>query len=167
MRARPLQIAALLAGVTLVAYFFANVEVQIEGADGWAARLPVTFRIEKHWLLDLFWGGRPMTGYHAWAFSFMAVAFHFPLIAAWRWSWRIEARIVACLALFWVIEDFLWFVLNPAYGVGPLFARQVPWHKKWLLGLPQDYWSFALVAALLLWLSYRGGRRDAQATQFG
>jgi hypothetical protein len=54
----------VVAWVVLLAYFFANVEIQIEGSAGWAANLP-TWRIEHHWLLDLFWGGRPMTGYHA------------------------------------------------------------------------------------------------------
>jgi hypothetical protein len=53
--------------VALLALFFAQTEIQIEGAAGWAAALP-TWRIEHHWLLDLFWGGRPMTGYHAWCF---------------------------------------------------------------------------------------------------
>jgi hypothetical protein len=159
MRHRAVQIGALLLGVALIAFFFANVEIQIEGADGWAAKLPVTFRVERHWLLDLFWGGRPMTGYHAWVFPFMALVFHFPLLCMWRVSLRLEARIIACLMLFWVIEDFVWFALNPAYGVGRLWARDVAWHKQWLLGLPRDYWVFTAVAAALLWLSYRRGRR--------
>jgi len=57
-----------LGWVALMAFFFAKVEIQIEGAAGWASALP-TWRIESHWLLDIFWGGRPMTGYHAWVFS--------------------------------------------------------------------------------------------------
>ena len=42
-----------LVWVVLMAIAFAKVEIQIEGAAGWAASLP-TWRIEKHWLLDLF-----------------------------------------------------------------------------------------------------------------
>ena len=46
--------AVLLIGMTSVlAYAFANVEIQIEGSAGWAINLP-TWRIEKHWLLDIF-----------------------------------------------------------------------------------------------------------------
>ena len=30
-----------------------------------------------------------------------------------RWSWRLEARLVG---LIWIIEDALWFALNPAFG---------------------------------------------------
>ena len=41
--------------VSLMAFFFAEVEIQIEGDAGWATSLP-TWRIEQHWLLDIFWG---------------------------------------------------------------------------------------------------------------
>jgi hypothetical protein len=85
------RMAWLLLWVIVLAGFFAMVEIQIEGGQGWAAGLP-TWRIEQHWLLDLFWGGRPMTGYHAWIFSFMFLAFHLPLAMLGRFSWRLEAR---------------------------------------------------------------------------
>ena len=52
-------------------------EIQIEGPNGWATSLP-TWRIEHHPLLDIFWGGRAMTGYHAWFFSFILLVFHLP-----------------------------------------------------------------------------------------
>jgi hypothetical protein len=48
--------ALLLLWVVLAAFFFAQVEIQIEGPAGWASSLP-TWRIEDHWLLDIFWGG--------------------------------------------------------------------------------------------------------------
>jgi hypothetical protein len=108
------KLAASLAMVLVLALLLANEEIQIEGSAGWAANLP-TWRIEGGWLLELFWGGRAMTGYHVFIFSFVALFFHFPFALFWRWSWRDEARAVACLALFWVAEDFLWFLLNPAY----------------------------------------------------
>ena len=54
----------------LLSFFFAQLAIQVEGAAGWAANLP-TWRIAQDWLLDLFWGGRPMTGYHAWVFPFI------------------------------------------------------------------------------------------------
>ena len=58
--------------VLLLAYFLANVEIQIEGASGWAMNLP-TWRIAPNWWLDLLWGGREMTGYHAWMFPCIAL----------------------------------------------------------------------------------------------
>ncbi len=149
-----IQVTALLAGVFVVAFCFAKVEIQIEGADGWAANLP-TWRIEKHWLLDVFFGGRPLTGYHAWALPFMLLIFHFPSLAAWTWSWAFEARLMAAFMLFWIIEDFLWFILNPAWGWRRFNRTEVRWHKHWVLRFPTDYWSFSIVAAGLLYLSYR------------
>lgn len=145
----------LLLAVAVLAYFFANVEIQIEGANGWAASLPVTFRIEKHPLLDIFWGSRPLTGYHAWIFPFVLLACHLPLAFFGHWSWRLEARALGCVMLFWIIEDALWFVLNPAYGWASLHpGPQVWWHRHWLLGVPVDYWTFSCVGLLLMLWSF-------------
>jgi hypothetical protein len=143
-----------IAWVLLMALFFAEVEIQIEGASGWAAKLP-TWRIESHWLLDIFWGGRPMTGYHAWIFSFMALAFFAPLVFAGRASWRDAGQALAGLMLFWVIEDAAWFVFNPSFGWARFVPAEVPWHKHWLFGVPVDYWVGLLGAAALFALINR------------
>jgi hypothetical protein len=148
------QIALTLAWVLLLAYFFAQVEIQIEGAGGWAANLP-TWRIESHWLLDIFWGGRAMTGYHAWVFPFVALFFHFPLFFIGDWSWRAEARVVACIMIFWVAEDFVWFICNPAYGLARFNPADIVWHKHWIAFAPTDYWVSTAVAGVLLWISTR------------
>lgn len=135
-------------------YFFANVEINIEGSQGWAASLP-TWRIEQHWLLDIFWGGRPMTGYHAWIFSFVFLMFHFPIFLFTTWSWALEARILACVMLFWIVEDFLWFLLNPAFGLERFAAGGIPWHKHWFWFAPTDYWTFTSASFLLFGYSLR------------
>lgn len=152
----------LLLYTGILAFFFAQVEIQIEGANGWAAALP-TWRVEKHFLLDLFWGGRPLTGYHAWVFSFMLLAFHLPLAFTRTFSWRVEARIVGALMLFWIAEDALWFILNPAYGLTRLSPEYVTWHRHWWGGLPTDYVTFTLIGLGLMGLSYRK-RSDNTAT---
>ena len=148
----PWQLVFTLAWVAMLAFFFAHVEIQIEGGAGWAANLP-TWRIEEHWLLDVFWGGRAMTGYHAWVFPFIALFFHFPLVFASHWSWRVECRVLACIVLFWIVEDFLWFVLNPAYGIARFHADAIAWHKHWLWLAPIDYWFYSVVMLMMLWLS--------------
>ena len=135
--------------VALLAFMFAHVEIEIEGAAGWAASLP-TWRIEHHWLLDLFWGGRAMTGYHAWVFSFMFLFFHFPMVASSSYAWRSEVHALGCIMLFWIVEDFLWFVLNPAYGLARFDPVHVLWHKRWMLHAPIEYWLFLPVAVVLL-----------------
>lgn len=154
---RPLHLVLMLAWVVLLAYFFAHIEIQIEGGDGWAANLP-TWRIEQHWLLDIFWGGRAMTGYHAWVFPFIALCFHFPLFFMGHLSWRAEFRVLGCIMLFWIAEDFLWFVLNPAYGLARFNAASVAWHKHWLWLAPIDYWLYSGVLILMFCLSCRKKR---------
>ena len=57
--------------------------------------------------------------------------------------------------LFWIAEDFLWFVLNPAYGLARFKPEIVHWHKHWLWHAPIDYWIFSLCLCLLFWLSHR------------
>lgn len=142
------QLSATILFTLLLAFFFAKVEVHIEGPNGWAANLP-TWRIEQHVLLDLFWGGRAMTGYHAWVFSCIALFFHLPLVFSGDWSWHGEARVLASLMVFWVAEDFLWFVINPAAGWRQFNPRFATWHKHWWWVAPIDYWVFLLLSALL------------------
>lgn len=144
----------LVAWVALLGLFFAMTEIQIEGAHGWAAALP-TWRIERHWLLDIFWGGRPMTGYHAWVFPFMFLAFHLPHAIHGSFSLKTEARCLGALMLFWICEDFLWFALNPAYGLARFTPQLIPWHRHWLLGVPTDYLVFTLAGGALLYISFR------------
>ena len=136
-----------------MAVLFAQAEIQIEGARGWAASLP-TWRVQNAPLLRAFFGGREITGYHVFVFSFMAAVFHLPLFLTLRWSWRLEARVLGSLSLFWLAEDFLWFVLNPAYGLARLNPAQVPWHPHWMLGVPVDYLVIPVVGVVLLGWSY-------------
>src|SRR5262245_66489805 len=100
--------------VVIAAFLWAKMEVEIEGKNGWAVNLP-TWRVEKHILLDIFLGGRPLTGFHFWAFAFVFLMFHMP--AFWiSWSWVMEVQTLGSILLFWVLEDFLWFMVNPHYG---------------------------------------------------
>jgi hypothetical protein len=149
-----------MAWVVVMAFFFANAEVHIEGEAGWAANLP-TWRIESHWLLDLFWGGRPMTGYHAWVFSFMALAFFAPLAFLGRWRWADASLALAGLIVFWIAEDWLWFIVNPAWGWSRFDPGFVTWHRHWLAGLPVDYWLGSGVATSILYLRHRRSGDDA------
>ena len=150
-----LDLCLLLGWILLLSFFFAKVEIQIEGDCGWAENLP-TWRIERHWLLDIFWGGRPMTGYHAWAFSFMALVFHLSVFLGGKWTLPLEARILGSLMLFWACEDFLWFVINPAFGIRKFRPEHIPWHKHWCWGVPVDYLVFTVFGGLLIWYSCSG-----------
>ena len=148
-----IQLILTISMVVVLAYFFAQAEIHIEGDAGWAANLP-TWRIESHWLLDIFWGGRAMTGYHAWIFLFIAIFFHFPLFFMAQWSWQLEARVLACIMLFWITEDLLWFVINPAFGLKRFNPEYAIWHKNWICAAPVEYWIFSVFSAFLFWYSY-------------
>lgn len=138
--------------VLVAAVAWAKMEIEIEGKHGWAEKLP-TWRIEKHLLLDLFYGGRPLTGYHVWAFSFVFFAFHFPFFWNAPWTWRAECGVIAAYDFFWVTEDLLWFVLNPHYGWKKFGPAEVWWHRRWFLGLPIDYWMLGAIGTALFRLS--------------
>ena len=128
---------------------FALLEVQIEGGAGWAAGLP-TWRLD-HPLARAAMGGRTLTGYHLWVHVFILLMVHLPYaLGAAVPSWRMEARIVSFLALFWALEDFLWFALNPAFGVRRFRREHAPWHAAaWWWIMPRDYWICAPLAVLL------------------
>ena len=145
-------IASLLA-VVLAAFMWAKLEVEIEGKDGWAKNLP-TWRLEKHVLLDIFLNGRALTGYHLWAFIFVCFMFHLPLVWMNRWTWPLESQILGCILLFWVLEDFFWFMVNPHYGWRRYRRQDIWWHRRWFCGLPADHWGLLLMSFLLLALSY-------------
>ncbi len=147
--------AALLCWVVVLGAFFAQVEIQIEGSAGWAANLP-TWRIDDSWLNAL-WGGKTITGYHVWVFAFVALAFHLPVFMLSAWSPKLEARIIGSIMVFWIAEDFLWFVFNPAFGLMLFSPAHVPWHKFWLFGIPIDYILSLLLGFMLLAWSYRKG----------
>lgn len=140
---------SLLAVVSLA---FALLEVQIEGAAGWAANLPV-WRVENRFTRAIM-GGRTLTGYHLYAHLFVLSLVHLPYaLGTAAPSWRIEARILAFLILFWVLEDFLWFVVNPAFGLRRFRREHVPWHAAaWWWIMPRDYWVFVpLALGLYAW----------------
>lgn len=135
--------------IPTAALFWAKLEIEIEGAHGWAAKLP-TWRLEDHVLLDVFYGGRPLTGYHVWAFSFVLLSFHLPFLAMHAWSLRNELHVIGGYQLFWCLEDFLWFIMNPHFGRKRFSREQVWWHKRWFVGLPVDYWILGICGTVLI-----------------
>ena len=147
------RLLVLFLWVVLLAALFAQLEIQIEGDEGWAASLP-TWRINGPPIARFLFGGREITGYHIFAFGFMFAAFHLPIALTARASLRLEARILGSLMLFWIVEDVLWFAMNPAYGLGCLTPRHAPWHPHWVMGVPVDYLVFAVGSTVLLGASF-------------
>lgn len=132
---------AVIGSATLAALL----EIQIEGEEGWAASLP-TWRLRWRWVRPVL-GARDVTGYHVYVHLLVAMLVHLPFLLGFAsFTWAGEARILAFLVLFWLVEDFLWFALNPAYGLRRFGREHIWWHAEtWWIGMPRDYWIFGPV----------------------
>ena len=136
----------------------ASIEIEIEGAHGWAERLPTWFRKRGRvgriygWVM----GRRPLTGYHVFAFTIPLLLLHLPFVSGVDWTLAAELRALATYFALAVIWDYLWFVLNPAYTVRRFQRGRVWWFQvPWIWRFPLDYYagmalSIAL-AALAAW----------------
>jgi hypothetical protein len=141
-------IYGFIAFMVFMAFILANWEIQIEGKDGWAAKSP-GWRLEKGWLVKIT-GGRPITGYHFYMTIFLVAVVHLPLFFT-SWSWRLECLLIAFYVGMVLLEDFLWFILNPFYGIKNFRKGKIWWHKSWWGPVPSLYWILVIVFIVLMY----------------
>jgi hypothetical protein len=143
------------AAVVAASTAFALLEIQIEGGRGRAAGLPA-WRYENRWTRVVL-GGRAITGYHVYFHLLVIILTHLPFaLAIAPFSWPAELRIVGFVILFWLLEDFLWFVLNRRWGLRRFRPEHIPWHApNWWWIMPRDYWIFGPLGVALYALSFR------------
>lgn len=137
----------------LMALFLAVLEIQIEGEHGWAKNLPVWRPPHDSWYARLYskiMSGKELTGYHLTIFLFLLLVFHLPFVFGTPWSFVLWVKVLSYYFMFLVVWDFLWFVLNPHYPLRQFKKEHIWWHKKWLLGLPIDYYSGFMASLLIL-----------------
>jgi hypothetical protein len=149
------------------ALLFALVEIEIEGADGWAEKLPTWYRVTPRYarLFARVLSGKPLTGYHLMMLPIPLVSFHLGLAFGLPWSWGLEARLLAAYLVFNVIWDFLWFVLNPHFGWGRFRKGGVWWHsQRWVGRFPIDYWNGFALSFVVAALPCLGGDRSVLRT---
>lgn len=139
----------LLALMIFLAIILALWEIQIEGKDGWGVKLP-GWRIEKGWLVKIT-GGRPITGYHLFMTVFLIGMVHLPLFFT-PWSWRLESLLIGFYLGMVLLEDFMWFVFNPHYGIKNFRKEKIWWHKNWWGPVPSLYWILLVILILLIYL---------------
>ena len=139
--------------IFFMAIVLAILEIQIEGEHGWAKNLP-TWRPSIHsWYARAYgklMGGKDLTGYHVTMFFFVLLIFHLPFIFGLPWSFVLWVKVLSYYFLFLIVWDFLWFVLNPHFPLRQFRKEHIWWHKKWMLGLPIDYFSGLIVSFLIL-----------------
>ena len=138
----------------LVATLLALLEVQIEGANGWARALP-TWRAEGA-LIKAITGGRPITGYHLYLWLLLLALLHTPLLFT-RITRELETRLLSWFLLLTVSWDFLWFVWNPSFGLSRFHPENIWWYSRWVLGFPIDYY-IGLGLSFLVYLAGAGSR---------
>ena len=149
------QHVAFVIFLVIASLVMAHLEVQIEGAAGWAQNLP-TWRIDNP-LTRIILGGRALTGYHLYFHMFIALLLHVPYaLGLIPISISAELRLLAFLVLFWLLEDFIWFLINPAYGWRAFRADRIRWHRHtWWVIMPREYWLAAPLGLSLYLLSFR------------
>jgi len=152
------------------ALFLACLEVEIEGKEGWAYNLPTWYRtkglIPKGY--GMLMGGKPLTGYHLFMFFLVLTVFHIPFVMGVELTFAAELYALSIFFAIAVLWDYLWFVLNPNYGVKKFTPEFVWWHakSKWFklgkFNFPFDYvvgWSISIVLNVIanIMVGYYGG----------
>jgi hypothetical protein len=159
----------------VLALALALVEIEIEGPYGWAEKLPTPYRVSGPLarLFGVVLGGKPLTGYNLLMFASTLLAFHLPFAFGAPWTAARELALLAAWVSWSALWDFLWFLLNPAYGWRRFRRGNVWWHSRWLWRLPLDYWvavvvSLALaLAAQLIQAEAGGGGASAAGSSAG
>lgn len=137
----------------IIAFITAQLEIHTEGEHGWAKNLP-TWR-KKNKLTRLLWGEQEFTGYHLWLLLLNLIYLQLPFFVGYPWSLALEVQILAVFCLGVIVEDFLWFALNPHYGVKKFNKVSIHWHKEWRFGIPLLYIKMLSSALILILLSTR------------
>lgn len=154
-------ITALAFFLFFIALMIALTEIESEGKYGWAEEMPTWYR-KTGFLARIYvrvMSGKPMTGYHIYLNAFILGMFHLPFFTGVEWTLSAELWQLS-LWLAWIpIWDFLWFVMNPHYGVDRFKKEHVWWHaSSWWVAdkFPFDYaagWisAFVLTGLACLW----------------
>ncbi len=134
-----------------LALLIAVVEIESEGRYGWAQKAPTWYRKTK-W----FQPGKPMTGYHVALIPTFFLLFHIPFAFGMEWTLKTEAAALSVYAVWILIEDYLWFVLNPYYGIAGM--KKAWWHD--FRFIPEGMWIMVVLSVgtgiFSGWEIYRG-----------
>lgn len=148
--------------IFLLATAVAVLEIQIEGKNGWAEKLPAWHPARGSRLRRLyasFSNRKELDGYHITLFTVLILVFYLPFAFGAPLGLVEFLKALSLFFLFMVVWDFLWFVWNPWFTVRRFSRKNIPWHKIWIFGVPFDYLegiiiSLALVAfipSMLFW----------------
>jgi len=130
----------------LLAAIHAKLEIMIEGKEGWAKSLPC-------WRLNVFITkliiGKEITGYHIYLMLMFLLLFHSPFLFL-NWTLSGELFVLGLFYIYWILEDFMWFIENKHYGIKSFKRGKISWHQRWFLGLPVSYLISLIIGISLL-----------------
>lgn len=126
--------------VIVISAVVALLEIQIEGTGGWAKNLP-KWEIKNPFKKIVGWPTL-LDGYHFWSWVLILIVFHTPFFFGLSFNRTNELLVIEMLIIFLQLEDFLWFVFNPAWGIKKFFTQEIPWHGRKILFLPKNYWIY-------------------------
>ncbi|MEK6932792.1 MAG: hypothetical protein AABW56_03275 [Nanoarchaeota archaeon] len=138
----------ILAYILLIFVSIAFWEAYIEGKNGWASK-SVGWKMKK----DLFFI-KGITAYHFWSWIVMIPMFlALPLVI---YGWDLKLFGILLTGYFWgaILEDFLWFVINPEFPFKDFNPTKAYWHKWFKIGkveFPQGY-LFYFIFGLIIWM---------------
>lgn len=132
----------IIIGITLffLALILALLEIEIEGKHGWAKKTN-TWYIKSR-IFGFFSNKKPLTGYHLFLLILIISFFHLPYIFGVEWNTLSQIQTIIYIILFFLVEDLLWFVLNPYYGLRKFNKESIWWYNKsyWIgTVIPVDY----------------------------
>jgi hypothetical protein len=135
--------------ILILAYFHSRQETEIEGKAGWARHLP-TFRISV-FITKLFLA-KEITGYHIYLLLMFLTIFH-GIFLFIPFTMKNEFIVLGLLNYYWVLEDFLFFIVNPHFGISKFRKGCISWHKRWCIFnlIPVSYfWGLIIGTGLLI-----------------
>lgn len=135
----------------ILAMLLAKLELMIEGSRwGWASKLPCWRKTNKFIEFVL---GKDLTGYHVWLLLMFLFIFHGGFLFI-KWTSAKECTLLGLFCIFWILEDWFWFLLNDYYGLKNFKKGRIFWHRRWFLGLPHSYWGAIILSGCLFLTSY-------------
>lgn len=139
--------------IFIMALVLANLEIQIEGKNGWAKELP-TWRPAKNALCTRLFAkalsGKQLTGYHIAMFLFVFLIFYFPYFVGLPITLTSFLKTTSLLFIFLALWDFLWFICNPNFTLYNFNKHHIWFHSKWCLGVPIDYIFAITISGLII-----------------
>jgi len=132
--------------VFIYGLFWAATTASVEGAEGWGRTLPSKQLDKGRWynsFLKIFTLGRPLDLFPLFATITFTISFFLPIL--WYFSKGLTfslsnwGELITYYLIFAFHEDFLWFLINPHFGIHKFKKKYISWHPRWWLGLPVDY----------------------------